>query len=92
MGRDYSHCHELRFFRLLVVLIGGRPSCLGMGGLDDDAGLRAGWLSVFGRVGASIEGRKRSGRPKGRTDWWSSLRGGTVVKANKYAFWLRDSP
>jgi len=58
------NCHEFHFFRLFVVLIGGRPSCLGTGGINGDVALRAGWLSVFGRVDASTGRRKRSGRQK----------------------------
>jgi len=58
------NCPEFHFFRLFVVLIGGRPSCLGTGGINGDVGLRAGWLSVFVRVDASTGRRKRSGRQK----------------------------
>ena len=38
------NCHVFHFFRLFVVLIGGRPSCLGTGGINSGVGLRAGLL------------------------------------------------
>jgi len=74
--RDHSQLPRVSLFRLFVVLIGGRPSCLGTGGVNGDVGLRAGRLSVFGCVGASTERRKRSGRPKEGQTGWSPCHGG----------------